>query len=305
MNRYLIRRTLQSVLSLLALVSIVFLLSRLIGDPSTTLLPMEATAEDRDAIRALWGLDQPLWVQYGIFIKQLLTGDFGMSYFWNRPVLELLLDRLPPSLELLFSSMLVALVFAIVPGVYAAVWRGGTFDNLSRMIGSLGGAIPSFWLGLVLIMIFAVWLRVLPVSGRESFASIVLPALTLGWAISGSILRLMRSSMLDVLDREYIKLARIKGVPETRVIWVHGVKNALLPVVTFTGSIMARLLGAAIVVETVFAWPGLGRLLMQAVNSRDFPVIQGIVFALGTFQILISILLDILYAWINPRIRFA
>jgi peptide/nickel transport system permease protein len=305
MNRYLFRRTAQSIFSLLALVSIVFLLSRLIGDPSVTLLPMEATVEDQAAIRAMYGLDQPLYVQYLIFLKQLVTGDFGTAYFWHRPVGELLMDRLPASLELLFWSMVVALAFAIVPGVYAAVWRGSRFDFAARTIGSLGGAIPSFWLGLVLMMIFSVWLQILPVSGRDGFASIVLPALTLGWAISGSILRLMRSSMLDVLDREYVKLARIKGVPESRVIWVHAVKNALLPVVTFTGSIMARLLGAAIVVETVFAWPGLGRLLMQAVNARDFPVIQGIVFTLGAFQILISISLDIIYAWINPRIRFA
>jgi peptide/nickel transport system permease protein len=305
MNRYLFRRTLQSIVSLLALVSIVFLLSRLIGDPSVTLLPLEATKEDQAAIRALYGLDQPIYVQYGLFLKQLATGDFGTAYFWHRPVGELLVDRLPASLELVFASMMVALAFAIVPGVYAAVWRGSRFDFVARTVGSLGGAIPSFWLGLVLIMVFAVWLRVLPVSGREGFASIVLPALTLGWSISGSILRITRSSMLDVLDREYVKLARIKGVPETRVVWVHAVKNALLPVVTFTGSIMARLLGAAIVVETVFAWPGLGRLLMQAVNARDFPVIQGIVFTLGAFQIMIAIVLDLIYAWINPRIRFA
>ena len=305
MNRYLFRRTVQSIFSVLVLVSIVFLLSRLIGDPSVTLLPLEATIEDQAAIRALYGLDQPLYVQYMLFLKQLFTGDFGTAYFWHRPVAELLLDRLPASLELLFASMVVALTFAIVPGVYAAVWRGGRFDLAARTVGSLGGAIPSFWLGLVLIFVFAVWLRILPVSGRDSIASIVLPALTLGWSISGSILRLMRSSMLDVLNREYVKLARIKGVPETSVIWVHAVKNALLPVVTFTGSIMARLLGAAIVVETVFAWPGLGRLLMQAVSVRDFPVIQGIVFTLGAFQILVSVLLDLVYAWINPRIRFA
>jgi peptide/nickel transport system permease protein len=305
MYRYLLRRLIQSVVSLWALISIVFLLSRLIGDPSVTLLPMEASKADQDAIRALYGLDQSLLVQYGLFLKQLATGNFGMAFYWHRPVNELLVDRLPASLELLAASMLVALIFSIVPGVYAAVWRGSRFDLGARTLGSLGGSIPSFWLGLMLIMVFAVWLRQLPVSGRDQPLGIVLPALTMGWAISGSILRLTRSSMLDVLDREYVKLARIKGVPESQVIWKHALKNALLPVVTYTGSITARLLGAAIVVETVFAWPGLGRLLIQAVDARDFPVIQGIVFVLGAFQITITVILDLVYAWLNPKIRFA
>jgi peptide/nickel transport system permease protein len=305
MYRYLFRRVVQSVVSLWALVSIVFLLSRLIGDPSTTLLPMEATQADQDAIRAFYGLDQPLYVQYGLFLKELVTGNFGTAFFWHRPVHELLLATLPASLQLIAAAMIVALAFSIVPGVYAAVWRGGRFDLAARALGSLGGSIPSFWLGLMLILLFAVWLRVLPVAGHGEALGIVLPALTLGWSISGSILRLTRSGMLEVLDREYIKLARIKGVPESQVIWKHALKNAIMPVVTYTASITARLLGAAIVVETVFAWPGMGRLLIQAVAARDFPVIQGVVFTLGAFQILVTIALDLAYAWLNPKIRFA
>jgi peptide/nickel transport system permease protein len=290
--------------SLLALVTIVFVVTRLTGDPATTLLPVEATREEVAALRALYGLDRPLVVQYAFFLRHAAVGDLGMAFYWKRPVAELLWLRLPASLELTAAAMVLGVGLAVPLGVYAAVGRGWWRDLAIRVLAVAGSSAPAFWVGLVLIQLFAVWLRVLPPGGREGWTTLVMPAVTLALLVSASIVRLMRSTMLEVLDSEYIKFARIKGLPERRVIWRHAVRNALLPVVTYSAVVFATLLGGAVVTETVFAWPGLGRLLIQAVAYRDFPVIQGAVLLLGSVFIVGNLLVDLLYAYLNPRIRY-
>lgn len=303
MVRFALRSLLQSVLSLVVLVTVVFAVSRLVGDPDNTLLPPDASAEDRAAYRQVLGLDRPLPVQYLEFMRRGITGDLGTSYFFSRPVSELLADVVLPSLELMAASMLVALLLAVVPGVYAAVRRGKATDLASRAVVVFGGSMPEFWIGLLLIQIFAVQLGWFDVVSQPGLAGLVLPAVTLGWAVAGSVMRLMRAAMIDVLSREYIDTARMKGLPEHSVVWKHAFKNAVLPVATYSASIAARLLGAAVVIEFVFGRPGLGSLLMQAVSVRDFPTVQGVVFILGAFLIVTTLLLDVLYAYLNPRVR--
>jgi peptide/nickel transport system permease protein len=303
-TRFVATRVLWCGVSLLALVTIVFGVTRLTGDPATTLLPVEATREEVATLRALYGLDRPLVVQYALFLRHAAAGDLGMAFYWNRPVTELLWLRLPASLELTAAAMVLGVGLAVPLGVYAAVGRGGWRDLAIRVLAVAGSSAPAFWVGLVLIQLFAVWLRVLPPGGREGVTTLLMPAVTLALLVSASIVRLMRSTMLEVLDSEYIKFARIKGLPERRVIWRHAVRNALLPVVTYSAVVFATLLGGAVVTETVFAWPGLGRLLIQAVAYRDFPVIQGAVLLLGSVFIVGNLLVDLLYAYLNPRIRY-
>lgn len=303
MASFLFRRFIQSVVSLWVLVSIVFFASRLIGDPTVSLLPLDATPDVVAAAMEQLGLDQPILVQYGRFLRNGLTGDLGTAFFWRRPVSELLWSRLPASLALTAAAMVVAALLSFAPGLYAAVKRGTAFDFLARGVVVLGGSMPAFLIGLGLIFVFGVRLRWFPVSGFDNAKSLVLPAIALGWAVAGNMMRLTRSAMLEVLDKPYIKLARIKGASAFTVHWRHGLRNGLIPVVTYSASIAARLLGAAVVVETVFAWPGLGRLLIQAVAVRDFPTIQGVVFVLGAFLILLTTLLDLTYAALNPKIK--
>jgi peptide/nickel transport system permease protein len=303
--RFAARSLVQSLISLAVLVTIVFVVSRLVGDPDNTLLPPDASAEDRAAYREVLGLDRPLPEQYLEFMRRGVTGDLGTSYFFSRPVSELLGGVVLPSLELVVASMVVALLLAIVPGVYAAVRRGKATDVASRAVVVFGGSMPEFWIGLLLIQIFAVQLGWFDVISQPGLAGLVLPAVTLGWAVAGNVMRLMRSSMIDVLGREYIDTARMKGLPERTVVWKHAFKNAVLPVATYSASISARLLGAAVVIEFVFGRPGLGSLLVQAVNVRDFPTVQGVVFVLGAFLIVSTLLLDLLYAYLNPRVRLS
>lgn len=303
MTRYILRRVATSALSLWALVSVVFFASRLLGDVSTTLLPMDASAEEIERLNAHYGLDRPLLHQYALFLGRGITGDFGTAFSWGRPVTELIAGRLPASLQLLAGALVVAIVLSIVPGVYAAVRQDSKFDLVARTGAVLGGSMPSFWVGIVAIMLFSVTFPIFPSGGRDGLVSLVLPAFTLGWALSGSILRLTRSSMLEELDADYVTLARMKGLPAAVVHWRHAARNAALPVITYIGVLTARLLGATVVVETVFSWPGLGRLLIQAVNARDFPVIQGLVFALGLFIITVNIVVDLLYFALSPRLR--
>jgi peptide/nickel transport system permease protein len=305
MQRYLVGRLLQAIVSMLVVSMVVFVLARLTGDPLEIMMPAEATQEDLALMRAYLGLDRSWPVQYWLFISRAVQGDFGRSVRFNRPALDVVTERYPATLELGGLAILVVLVLALPVGVYAAVRRSSPLDYLARGFAALGQAVPPFWLGLVLVLIFGVSLRLLPTSGRGTPAHILLPGLTLGWFAVAGLMRLTRSAMLDVLGTEYIKLARIKGLPERQVIWKHALKNAALPIVTFAALLFVSLLNGSIIVETVFSWPGLGLLIIEAVQYRDYPVVQTVVLCLSGMYIAANLLVDVLYAYLNPRIRYA
>jgi peptide/nickel transport system permease protein len=284
---------------------IVFALVRVSGDPIQIMAPAEATEQDIAALRAHLGLDRPWAVQYGWFLTGVLRGDFGQSIRFRRPALDLVLERYGATLELGGLAVLIVIAVALPVGVYAAVWRGSRLDYIARTFAALGQAVPPFWLGLLLVLVFGVLLRLLPTSGRGTPLHVVLPGITLGWFAVAGLMRLTRSAMLDVLGTEYVKLARIKGLPERRVIWKHAFKNAALPVVTFAALVFVALLNGSIITETVFGWPGLGLLVIEAVESRDYPIVQAVVLCLSAMYIGVNLLVDVLYAYLNPKIRYS
>lgn len=304
MQRYIVRRLFQSVLALLAISLLVFLMSRMTGDPTMLMLPDDASQEDIARLRRALGLDQPLTVQYWVFLSKAVQGDLGRSIKGQMPVTEMLTERLPNSLKLAAVAMGVAVLMAFPLGVVAAVKRGTAFDTVANIVAVLGQSLPQFWVGIVLIQIFAVRLRWLPVAGVGTLWHYVLPAFTLGWFVVAGMMRLLRSSMLDILGSEFVKLARIKGVPETAVIWKHALRNAMIPVLTFGAVYLAILVTGAILVETVFAWPGIGQLIYQGIVFRDFPVVQAVVLLTAGLVIAVNMLVDILYAYLDPRIRY-
>jgi peptide/nickel transport system permease protein len=262
-----------------------------------------ASQADIDAIRTQFGLDRPLWVQYGHFAVSLLRGDLGHSFYYRMPVLELYLSRLPNSLLLAAAAMAFSLVIGIPTGIIAAVRVNRWWDSAGKVFALLGLSLPSFWVGLLLILFFSVYLGWLPSSGSGSAAHVVMPAFALGWYFAAAHMRLTRSSMLDVLGSEYVKLARLKGLPEALVIGKHAFKNALIPVLTLAGINLVIMVNVAVVVETVFAWPGVGRLLAEGIAFRDFPVVQATVILGGFMIVIVNLLVDVLYAVIDPRIR--
>ena len=303
MTRYIALRFLQAVISLLVVMTIVFMLSRLSGDPVQLLADISASEEQMEAIRKDLGLDKPLAVQWGTYVRDMFVFDLGESVTSRQPVRELIWQRLPNTLQLGFAAMAISIVIGLPIGIYAAVHRGSRWDGIARLFAVLGQSMPSFWLGVLLILIFAVILGVLPPGGKENPQSIILPAVSMGYLTTAAIMRLTRSSMLDVLNAEYIKLARIKGLSETKVIWKHALKNSLIPVITFSVVLFTLFLGAAVVTETVFAWPGLGSLILDGVRTRDYPLIQGGVVVFSAIYILANLLVDILYGYLDPRIR--
>jgi len=302
--RFVLFRVLQSLVALTLLSVVVFVLARTTGDPLHLILPMSATEEDYANARRYLGLDRPYVEQYLSFVGKAVTGDLGTSIRARRPVMELIKERLPNSLRLALFAMSVSLAMAFPLGVMAAVKKGSAIDRTAQVISVLGQSLPTFWVAIVLVEFVAGRLQWLPASGIEGFASYVLPGFTLGWFVVAGIMRLLRSGMLEVLDSEYVKLARLKGVAEHRVVWVHALKNALIPVVTFAGIYFAILVTTAIVVETVFAWPGLGRLAYDGITSRDFPVIQAVVLTTAVIVSAVNLGVDCLYAFIDPRIRY-
>ncbi len=304
MQKYILLRIGQGVLTLLALSVIVFSLARLTGNPVDLLLDEMATEETRAELSEMLGFDKPLYVQYWIYISNALQGDLGESIRGRRPVLEMIWSKFPNTLILGSVSMALSFLIALPVGVYAAVKRGTVFDMIARTQAILGQSMPIFWLGLLLMLVFAVWFRWLPTGGFEGPKSIILPAITLGWFNAAGIMRLTRSAMLDVLDNEYIKLAKAKGLSNFAVIWKHAFKNAAIPVITFSVVIFARALAGAVIVETVFTWPGVGRLIIEAVHWRDFPVVQAGVLLLGGLFVFGNLSADILYVVLDPRIRF-
>jgi peptide/nickel transport system permease protein len=305
MIRFILLRLLQSLIALAILSVVVFVLARATGDPLHMIMPMSATEEDFANARRYLGLDRPYVEQYLSFVGRAVTGDFGVSIRARRPVSEILRERLPNSLRLALFAMTVSLAMAFPLGVLAAVKKGTVLDRLAQVISVLGQSLPSFWVAIVLVEFVSGRLQWLPAGGNEGFTSYILPGFTLGWFVVAGLMRLLRSSMLEVLDSEYVKLARLKGVAELRVVWMHALKNALIPVVTFAGIYFSILVTTAIVVETVFAWPGLGRLAYEGISSRDFPVIQAVVLTTAAIVTVVNLAVDLLYAFIDPRIRYA
>jgi peptide/nickel transport system permease protein len=303
MTQFIARRLGYSLVSLFLLSLTIFLFVRVTGDPAVLLVEPGASQADLDAIREQFGLDQPIWVQYVNFIASLAQGDFGQSFYYRTPVFELYLTRLPNSLMLALAAMAFSLLIGIPSGILAAVRVGGFWDKAGKIFALLGLSVPSFWIGLVLILFFSVYLQWLPSSGSGTPLHLLMPAFALGWYFAAAHMRLTRSSMLEVLGSEYIKLARLKGLPEALVIGKHAFKNALIPVLTLAGINLVIMINVAVVVETVFAWPGIGRLLYEGITFRDFPVVQGVVIMGGAMIVLVNLVIDVLYAVIDPRIR--
>jgi peptide/nickel transport system permease protein len=303
--RFVLSRLLQSVVTLAILSVVVFALARTTGDPLHLILPMSATPEDYANARQYLGLDRSYLEQYLSFVGRAVTGDFGVSIRARRPVSELIQERLPNSMRLAAFAMAVSLAMAFPLGVMAAVKKGTGLDRTAQVVSVLGQSLPTFWVAIVLVEFVAGRLQWLPAGGAGGLASYVLPGFTLGWFVVAGLMRLLRSGMLEVLDSEYVKLARVKGVAERRVVWLHALKNALIPVVTFAGIYFAILLTTAIVVETVFAWPGLGRLILESITTRDYPIVQAGVLVLSALYLTGNLFVDVLYSYLNPRIRRA
>ena len=305
MQRFLVRRFFITILTLLAISVIIFALARAAGDPRTLLLSRQADVADWDALGEKLGLDKSYIHQYGIFVRDLVRGDFGDSIAERRPVIDVVGERIRPTIELGLAALLWSTVVGVPLGILGAVRRDGIFDRIGKVIALIGQSAPNFWIGIMLIFFFAVRLEWLPPSGREGPQSIVLPAITLGWWFVAVNMRLIRSAMLDVLDSEYIKLARAKGASQRSIIWKHSLKNALIPALTFAGISLGSLAAGAVTIEIVFAWPGLGRLAVDSMIRSDYPVLQAVVIIFTLIFVMSALLVDILYAYIDPRIRYA
>jgi peptide/nickel transport system permease protein len=303
MRQFIARRAAYSLVSLFLLSVTIFVFVRLTGDPATLLVEPGASEADLQAVRVQFGLDQPLWVQYWHFIAAFVRGDLGQSFYYRTPVLDLYFQRLPNSLLLAAVAMAFSLLIGIPCGILAAVRVGKFWDSVGKSFALLGLSLPSFWVGLVLILFFSVYLGWLPSSGSGTIWHLLMPAFALGWYFAAAHMRLTRSSMLEVLGSEYVKLARLKGLPEALVIGKHAFKNALIPVITLAGINLVVMINVAIVVETVFAWPGIGRLLYEGITFRDFPIVQGVVVIGGAMIVVVNLFVDVLYALIDPRIR--
>ncbi len=304
MQRYLAIRFGQSLVTLLGVSIIVFSLARLSGNPLDVLVPEESGPEVIEQISHLWGLDKPVHEQYFVFITNALQGDFGKSIKWQgQKAMDLVLGRFPATLQLASVAIVVAILLAVPIGVLSAYKKGSWMDYTGKMIALLGQSSPSFWIGIMMIWIFAVQLRWLPTSGRGGLEYMILPGVALGWFPVAAFMRLIRSSMLTALDSEYVKLARLKGVPEWKIVWKHALKNAAIPPITFFGILVARLLTGSVAIEAVFAWPGVGQLALDAVNARDYQVVQATVMIVSTIFICMNLLVDLAYAYVDPRVR--
>jgi len=305
MARYIVLRCVQMAITLFVVSVVVFFLVRLRGDPVSVLAPPTFSTEQIETLRRAWGLDRPLLEQYVTFMRRALTGDFGNSIQYRRPAMELVLERLGWTYLLAGASALIGLVIALPLGVVSAVKRNSWIDVLSTALASLGTAMPSFWLGMMLVLIFSVQLQLLPVFGALEPRAIILPALTLGVGMAARLSRITRSTMLEALGQDYIRTAWSKGLSRRGVVLRHALRNALIPVVTVFGLQFGWLLGGAVVVESVFAWPGLGRLMIESISIRDITIVQAGLFWFALSLMLINLLIDILYTVLDPRIRYS
>jgi ABC-type dipeptide/oligopeptide/nickel transport system permease component len=300
---YGLRKIFHTLFVALGVVTLVFAALRLSGDPAATMLPGDASVDELKDLRHALGLDRPLWAQYLGFLGGAVTGDVGTSFRHQQPALPLVLERLPATLELAGAALLLAVAVALPLGVLAAVYRGRALDVLAMAFAVVGQATPYFWMGIMLILIVSVELGWLPTSGRGGLERLILPAVTLGTHLAASLARLTRTSMLEVLGQQFVMTARAKGLSEWSVILAHTLKNAAVPVVTLIGLQFGTLLGGAVVTETIFAWPGVGRLAVQSIFVRDYPVVQAAVFVLALTFVVINLVVDLLYGVLDPRIR--
>jgi peptide/nickel transport system permease protein len=305
MRRFILTRAGYSCISLLLLSLTIFAIVRATGDPAVLLVGPGGSRDDFAQARAHWGLDQPWPQQYLAFLGNAARGDLGTSFQYRVPVRDLYFERLPNSVLLASVALLVSLVLGIPLGIISAVKVDTIWDSISKFVAMFGLSVPNFFIGLVMINVFAVWLRLLPAAGIGTWQHLLMPAVALGWYFAASMLRLTRSSMLEVLDSEYVKLARLKGLPEKVVIVKHAFRNALIPVTTLAGINLVIMINVAVIIETIFAWPGIGRLLFEGISFRDFPVVQGLVIMAGGMIVGVNLLLDLVYALIDPRIRYA
>jgi ABC-type dipeptide/oligopeptide/nickel transport system permease component len=303
MLTYTLRKLGHTAFVALGVVTLVFMALRLSGDPASTMLPGDASVEELTALRRALGLDRPLYVQYARFLTDAASGDFGTSFRHQEPALRLVLERLPATMELALTALLLAIVVAMPLGIVAALNRGRLVDVVAMAFAVVGQATPYFWMGIMLILVVSVELGWLPTSGRGGWQHLILPAVTLSTHFAAVLARLTRTSMLEVLGQNYVTTARAKGLSERAVILAHALKNAAVPVVTLIGLQFGTLLGGAVVTETIFAWPGVGRLAVQSIFVRDYPVVQAGVFVLALAFVAINLLVDLLYGLLDPRIR--
>ena len=304
MQRYILLRVVQALFTLLILSVAVFLSAHATGDPALLMMGPETTSADYEQVKRVMGLDRPLIVQYGDFLTDIVRGDFGDSHMTGRSARDVLLERLPATLQLAGAAFLLSVVVGIPLGIVSALKRDSLLDSFGKFFAILGIATPNFWIAIMLILLFGAILGWLPTYGRGGLDHFILPAFVLGWSAMAGMVRLGRSSMLDVLDSEYVKFARVKGLSERMVVWKHALKNAVIPLLTFGGLTLAGLLNGSVAIEVVFAWPGIGRLMLEGISRRDFPIIQATVLVAGLFYIVTALLVDILYAYVNPRIRY-
>ena len=304
MQRYLIFRFAQSLLELMGVSMIVFGLTRLSGDVVEFYLPQDAHPEDFVRVREAWGLDKPIVVQYGVYVTNIMKGDWGRSFRYNDDALGLIVEKFPKTLKLAGFTIAISTALGLGIGVFVSIRKGSIFDSGAKVLALLGQSVPSFWLGLMLMWIFAVHLGWLPTSGEGGIKHMIMPAIALGGFNVAALMRLTRSAMLDVLDSEYIKLARIKGLSERKIIWKHALRNAAIAPLTYFGVVTGFLLTGSVVTETVFAWPGIGLLAVEAVEARDYAVVQGVVIFMASMFIFANLVVDVLYAYLDPRIRY-
>lgn len=303
MKRFVLKRFVETVIVLYLALTAVFVMVRLTGDPVLLMIPADATPEFIEQFRREMGFNKPLIVQYGNFLLGAVHGDFGKSLRQQAGAISLVIERIPASLLLTTTSVFIALIASIPIGIFSASKRGSLMDKLGTVNAVFGQSIPNFWLGLMLILVFSVFLRWLPTGGMGSWKHLVLPSLTLAAYSVARITRLTRSSMIEVLQMDYIQTARAKGLKELKILWKHALKNALIPIITITGLQIGVIFGGAVITETIFSWPGLGRLLVQSIYFRDFPTVQASVFIIAVMVCFINLTVDLLYALVNPEIR--
>jgi peptide/nickel transport system permease protein len=304
MGRFVARRIAQGLLVVIGVTIMVFIFTRMVGDPAKTMLPLSATAEQRAAFRHELGLDQPILTQFREYTGDLASGDFGTSVWQRRPAIDAVLDALPNTFQLVLLAIAIAVLLGVPLGVLAALRPGGALDRTAVVLSLAGLSIPQFWLGLLLIIVFSVTLNLLPTAGMGTPANLVLPTLTLAFPALGRIAMIVRSSMIDELNQQYVKTAKAKGMPRARVVGIHALRNASIPALTLTGwELIRALAGYSVVVETVFAWPGVGFLADQALNNQDLILLQAIVFVVAVMVVVINVVIDVLYRAVDPRIK--
>jgi peptide/nickel transport system permease protein len=306
MRTYVVRRLWQSALTLVRVSVLVFVILRVVpGDPAKMLLPEGAPQSAIEELNRQLGLQEPLYVQYGLFVQSVFRGDFGQSFQYRAPALRVVLERLAATVQLALAAMAITVAVGVTLGIVAAVRRGTGYDYASTVLAVLGQSLPNFWLGIMLILLFGVALRWLPTSGFESWRHLILPSVTLAAFPMALVARLTRSSMLEILGRDFIRTGRAKGLAERAVILRHALRNAAVPLLTVLGLQIGTLLGGAVITESVFAWPGMGKLVVDAIFFRDFPVVQTVLILSATLFVVINLLVDLLYTVIDPRIRYS